>query len=224
MLDNGYALDENRVYHVGLPIVDADPTSFEVFDSLFARDAGHVYIGDRLFSNDPNNFEHVQGNIYRDGQHIYWSTSIISDDPANLVVLESLDGYTYLKDSTTVFVNGGAINGADPVTFEVIAFAYSQDATHVFYFRDEIPNADSTSFEALEAPYARDAFSAYWMGQAIFGANPLTFRVLNANFECSTDDIHAYYQDQTIPNFDPAALPSDANVIGCSASGLNVTP
>ena len=224
VLDNGYALDDKRVYFDGVPIVDADPTSFEVFDSLFARDARHVYVGDRLFSNDPVNLEHVQGIIYRDSQHVYWSTSIISDDPANLVVLESSDAYTYLRDSTTVYVNGAAINGADPVSFEVIAYAYSQDATHVFYFRDEIPNADSTSFEALEPPYARDAFSVYWMGQAISGANPLTFRVLNANFECSADDAHAYYQDQIIPNFDPADLPADANIIGCSASGLNVTP
>src|SRR5262245_43111476 len=40
----------------------------------------------------------------------------------------------------------------------------------------------------------------YWMGKAVDGANQNMFCVLNANFECSADDQHAYYQQTVIAN------------------------
>ncbi|MBK7320298.1 DKNYY domain-containing protein [Candidatus Villigracilis affinis] len=224
ILDQSYALDASHVYIDGSQIPDADPSTFELLQHPFARDSRHVYASGHAFSDDPANFESLAENISRDGKHIYWNAGIISDDPSHLVIIGSWNYHTYLKDSKTVFVNGNPIQGADANSFEVIADAYSRDERHVFYFYEIIPNADGATFEMLESPYARDGNAVYWMGQAIPNADPKTFKVLNANFECSADADHAYYQDQVIANVDPSALPSNIQVTGCSETEIYTNP
>jgi len=219
-LDGSYALDANHVYLDGVPIAKADPATFELVSGSFTRDAYHVFLGPDVFSHDPSHFENVEGNIFRDSQHIYWSTDIISDDPAHLVVLGNFGFYTYLKDSTTVFIQGNPIRDADPATFAIIQDAYSRDASHTFYFDQSLPEADSATFEIIASPYARDASHVYFMERILGDADPSTFVVLNVNFQCSADATHAYYMGNLIPNFDPSTIPPGAKVTNCDANGI----
>lgn len=224
ILDEAYALDTFRVYYNGGPISDADPSTFEILESNFSRDARHVYRSGDVFSDDPLNFEILGENIYRDSRHIYWSAEIISDDPSQLVVIGSSSQYTYLKDSRTVFVYGNPIQGADPATFEIITDSFSRDATHIFYFDEIIPEADSATFVVIESPYARDSNAVFWMKNIITGADPATFQVLNANFECSADSEHAYYQNSIIQNADPSTFPPDSIVTNCTEADIFFSP
>ena len=224
ILDGRYALDESHVFYGGYPIPDADPSTFELLASPFSRDASHVYASGELFSDDPANFEILAENLTRDSHHVYWSGTVISTDPENFIVIGSWDYYTYLKDSKSVFINGGLIQNADPITFEVILDAYSRDASHIFYFNEEIPGADPATFEILGSPYAKDADSVFWMENVISDADPSTFRVLNTNFECSTDLERAYYQNMVISNFDPASIPPEAQVTNCDMNGMYFSP
>jgi hypothetical protein len=219
-----YARDQGQVYFNGHVIPDADPATFELLDSPYSKDSRHVYVSGEIFTDDPVTFEIVSGNIMRDAQHIYWSTSIISDDPTNLVVLGGENYYTYLHDSTTVFVNGNPIPDADPASFEIIMDGYSRDASHIFYFNEILPEADSASFEVLESPFSRDVDSVFWMENVISGADPATFKVLNADFECSADANVAFYQDQAIPNFDPNSVHAGSQVTNCDSNGLYFSP
>lgn len=223
-IDSTYAKDKAHVYYDGVQVPDADPATFELLDSTYARDSRHVYLNGQIFSNDPANFENVSENIYRDSQYIYWSGESISEDPQNLVVLGNFGFYTYLKDSQTVFVNGNPIHGAKPNTFQVISEGYSRDSEHVFYFDELISTADVTTFEALEQQYARDAVSAYWMGKPIPNSDPASFYILNADFECTADANHTYYQDQLIKGFDPATIPTNAQVNSCDLTTVYFTP
>jgi hypothetical protein len=224
IIDTQYALDDVFVYFRGSPIPEADPATFELLNSPFSRDLNHVYISGTIFTDDPGNFEILGENVYRDSQHIYWNTEIISDDPSNLVILYSENYYTYFKDSTTVFVNGNPIPGADLPTFEVIQDGYARDAAQIFYFGEIILEADPATFEILESPYARDLNSVFWMEKLIADADVSTFRVLNANFECSADANVAYYQDQPVPNIDPASIPSTSHVTNCDSAGMYFSP
>jgi hypothetical protein len=224
VLDERYAKDVTRVFYNGSPIPGADSATFELLASPFSRDANHIYASGTIFSDDPENFEILDENLSRDSQHIYWSDKIISDDPSHLEMMGSWDYYTYIKDSKSVFVNGGVITAADPATFEVISDAYSRDASHVFYFNVAISNADSVTFEIVESPYAKDSTQVYWMANLISGADPVTFRVLNANFECSADVQSAYYQDQLISNFDPNSIPANSQVTNCDVNGMYFSP
>lgn len=224
IIDSEYAKDKSHVYFNGVVIPDSDPATFEILETWFSRDKNHVYVSGQIFTNDPANFEHVDGNIYIDSQYIYWSTKPISDEPQNLVVIGSFGYYTYLKDSQAAFVNGNPINGADPNTFEVVSEGYSRDAENAFYFDGMIPDADLDTFAALEQQYALDGAVAYWMGKPIPGSDPDTFTVLNADFECTADAAHAYYQDQRIQGFDPNSIPAGSHVNNCDLTTVYFTP
>ena len=224
IIDSTYAKDKAHVYYNGVQIPDSDPATFELLDFTYARDTRHVYLNGQIFNNDPAHFENISGNIYRDSQYIYWNGSSISEDPQNLVVLGSFGFYTYLKDSQTVFVNGNPINSADPNMFQVINEGYSRDSKNAFYFDELIADADVATFEALEQQYARDENNAYWMGKPISTSDPASFVILNADFECTADATHAYYQDQLIQGFDPATIPADAQVNSCDMTTVYFTP
>jgi hypothetical protein len=219
IIDSQYAKDASQVYFNGVIIPDSDPAAFEVMELWFSRDAKHVYISGTVFSDDPANFEILGDSLYRDSQHIYWSTNIISDDPAGLEILYDQDYHTYIRDSQVVFVNGNPISNAEAATFEVLAAGYGRDTNQVYYFDQAMP-ADPPAFEILENPYSRDSRSVFWMEHVIPDANPQTFHVLNADFECSADSEHAYYQDQLISGFDPATIPVDAYVTNCTDTGI----
>ena len=77
------------------------------------------------------------------------------------------------------------------------------------------------SFRALDGPYASDSQRVYWMGKTIAGADPSTFRVLNADFECSADQVHAYYRQSVIPDADPRSFPPGRAVTGCTETSVS---
>ena len=77
------------------------------------------------------------------------------------------------------------------------------------------------SFRALDGPYASDSQRVYWMGKTIAGADPSTFRVLNADFECSADQVHAYYRQSVIADADPRSFPPGRAVTGCTETSVS---
>jgi hypothetical protein len=223
VIDSQYALDDARVYFDGATIPDSDPSTFEVLEQHFSHDARHVYLSGQIFTNDPVSFEILAEDLSRDREHIYWSEYTISDDPAHLEIIFSQDHYTYIKDSKTVYVNGGPIAEADVNTFKVLSPGYARDASQVYYF-DQAMAADPNTFEILEIPYSRDSQNVFWMENQIPNADPQTFRILNANFECSADSQTAFYQAQPIPNFDPNTIPTDSQVTNCDINGMYFSP
>jgi hypothetical protein len=52
------------------------------------------------------------------------------------------------------------------------------------------------------------------MGKAIPGTDTATFKVLNANFECTADAAHAYFQNVEIAG-DPIAFSAGKAATGC---------
>ncbi len=222
VLDGTYARDKSTVYIDGRPLEGADSASFELLDRPnFAKDAKHVFQRDQQVSDDPAHFELLDADLAKDGAHVYWSDgSVLSDDPEHFVIVSHLDHYLFTRDNETVHVNGVPIAGAVPASFRVLGGAYSLDDRAVYYFADSIPDADAPSLEVLAGPYARDAARAYWMGKPIPGADPDTFAVLNANFECTTDSVHAYYQDTEIADAHPKAFPPGKAVTECSATSI----
>jgi hypothetical protein len=214
IIDESHAFDNTRVYLNGIPITDADPATFHLLEPHFSADANHVFLQTEIFSDDPAHFEFLDGSLMRDSRYIYWSTEIISEDPANLTVLDSPD-YVYFKDSTTVFIQGNPIEGADVGSFSVISDAYAQDKANMYYFDQVIEDVDAASFEVIESPYSRDATQVYWMEEVIEGATPTTFQILNLDFQCTADDQHAYYENRVIENADPSTFPADVIVTNC---------
>lgn len=226
VLDRTFAKDRSTVFVDGRPLPGADPGSFALLERQdFAKDRGRVYQRDDVLSNDPTHFELLGGNLSKDADSVYWSDGkVLSDDPGHFLIVSDADHYLFTKDRRTVHVNGHPIVGADPASFLVLDGGYSRDDGGIFYFTDRIPGAEAATFEVLEGSFARDARRAYWMGKPIPDADGASFRVLNANFECTADRVRAYYQDKVIADADPQAFPRGRTVIGCSETGIYLSP
>lgn len=221
--DRTYARDRQHVFINGHLLLGADARSFQLLDRPgFSKDRDRVYQHDKPISTDPDNFRLLAGDLARDSVNVYWSDgTVLSSDPKNFMIISDRDHYLFAKDSGTVFVNGNAIAGASPATFEVVQGAYSKDDEGVFYFDGPIIGADVSTFRPLEGPYAVDKTKVYWMGKPIDGADPSTFAVLNANFECSADRARAFYRDTVIAGADPAMFPPDRSATGCSETTIS---
>jgi hypothetical protein len=222
VFDETYARDKSHVYLNGAVLSGADAATFEPLERPgFAKDAHHVYQRDAAISADPAHFELLDGELSKDGSKVYWSDgSVLSHDPAHFAIISNVDHYLFTKDAETVHVNGNPIDQADPAAFRVLGGAYATDGQRSFYFDGPIPDASLASFRPIEAPYAVDAERVYWMGETIDGADPATFRVLNANFECSADAEHGYYQKIVIAAADPRSFPQGRAVTGCSDTSI----
>jgi len=114
---------------------------------------------------------------------------VVEADVATFLVLShtgtsSLMYGDYAKDSKNVYYKGKVVAGADPTTFEVLAYKnyvgdyiYAKDGTHAYYGEKNIAGADAATFEALylvesegygeyydegsSATYAKDAHYVY---------------------------------------------------------------
>lgn len=222
ILDGSYARDAGTVYLDGAALPGVDAATFELLERPdYSRDRDRIYLRGEPLSDDPEHFEFVDGDLAKDGTAVYWSDgSVLSSDPEHFEVVSNEGYYLFTKDSTAVHVNGTLIDGAEPALFEVLGGAYSVDGQRVYYFTDEIPGADLATFAPVDGPYAADVRRVYWMGTPIDGAEPASFRVLNADFECSTDALHAYYRQIVIAGAEPSTFPNDRAVTTCSESSI----
>ena len=225
VLTSGYAHDQRQVYYLGSSIPGADVPTFVVLSTAeTGQDKNHVYQGVAVISDDPAHFEFLGGPLTKDSQHVYWNNQVISDDPAHLVVIAESGGYSYVKDTQTVFIQGNPIAGADPATFQVLQEDYAQDQHHLYYFDQVIAGADPATFKVLASPYAQDAQSVFFMQHTIPGADPQTFKILNLAFQCAADQRHAYYENQVIANADPKTFPAGKTVNNCTATDIFFSP
>ncbi len=103
-----FAKDKNTVYYLGgeggstwLPLVGANPTTFEVIPSPSTTE-------------DPL----AAGQYAKDAQHVYLNGDEIHyADPASFQVLKSAYGDYYSKDATRAYYKGREIVGADASSF-----------------------------------------------------------------------------------------------------------
>lgn len=98
-----------------------------------------------------------------------------SFDPDD-ATFEILDNEKYAKDKDSVYLEGIAIEHADPTTFEVLSEnGYSKDKKHVFLGTYIIIFADPETFDIIDWPYARD-----------------DKRIFNGNLPMFVDDIKSF--------------------------------
>jgi DKNYY family len=68
--------------------------------------------------------------------------------------------------------------------------------------------------------FTKDSRAVRVNGNPIAGADPATFRVLNADFECSADQLRAYYRQTVVANADPGTFPPDRAVTYCDETSI----
>jgi hypothetical protein len=123
----------------------------------------------------------------------------------------------YGADRSHVFYEGGAIPGADPVSFRPLAeYEYSEDGKSVFYRGQILPGADPASFRILIWPddaslkrppgekfsiYAVDARHVWEQGRLMPAFDAATFTLLPMNYVRDKNGV--YRNDRLVPGLDP---------------------
>jgi hypothetical protein len=112
LIASGYAKDKNRAYFCddgnAMPVVKADPASFEVLAESFAGDERSVFWGRAsLPKADRPNWQRLAGAFSTDGTRVYSRNYIVEGaDPSTFVVYpDRLDGFSYARDKN--FFYGG---------------------------------------------------------------------------------------------------------------------
>ena len=130
------------------PILGAYPLSFISCGDGYAKDVRAVYLFGRITAADPNTFA-VLGP---------------ADSPQG-----SLNGDTYTKDKTHVYLNGIPVSSVDVNSFVLIygsdgqPSSFVKDSRHVYnaYDASIVVGADPSSFIVLNAYYAKDKNGVY---------------------------------------------------------------
>ena len=163
-------------YYVGTqatPIADSD--SFQLIQSIYAKDRRQVYFGSAVLKGaDAVSFWGVggeSGEFSKDAKHVYW--------------------------------HGEVVEACDAATFQLLDYRYAKDSKHA-YFRYAsgsppltLPSSDARTFVVIGPAadgfgYARDARQVYRGGNVIIGAGPVTCFVDLNNTE-SASDKHRHY-------------------------------
>lgn len=127
--------DKNRVYYQWHATEIKDFASLKEVGRMYT-DEHHIYNDElmRFDGADPESFENLDGNWYIDKQHVWWLNALVKN--ADVKTFKPVIKYSFFtgtkenkgtdfnygKDLKNVFFQDSIIQGADPVTFEIIDF------------------------------------------------------------------------------------------------------
>ncbi len=143
--DGLYSQDAKRVYYLGVPIVDADPLTFEVLTHPFSRDSAFAFIGAVPIPGvDRQSWRPLRKGRTDD----YWYRSDRDTHPKNQ---ESVSVAGWSRDANAFYYGREVVTGIDASTFEVLSDYYAKDRDHVYsrYFHGKltvIKDADPATF------------------------------------------------------------------------------
>jgi len=154
-----YFKDKNNVY-LGFSgkgtmvekIKNADPETFEVLDSCYAKDKNNVYCTSQIVMNaDPNSFELLDYDYAKDANSVFQGLAVYKEvDPETFQIMN----YYYVKDKDNVFYQDHhdykMIDGADPVSFNVMNSNFAKDDMNVYFKGELLEGADVQTFVASD--------------------------------------------------------------------------
>jgi len=161
------------VSRVATPI--ADPDTFQVIQSWYAKDARQVYFGSKVLAGaDAASFQGIGGEL---GE--------------------------FAKDAKNVYWQGQVVNGCDAATFQLLKYRFAKDSKHAYFCYSggspplTLPNSDAQTFEVIgpsmqDFGYAKDSKQVYQGGFVIEGADPATFVVDPSDPEKASDKNRRY--------------------------------
>lgn len=161
---SGYSRDSKAVYYSGGVVEGADPQSFELLESGFARDSNAVYRGVTALPFDRASFEILNEHFSRDANRVlYGDVPVPGADPETFKVRWGM----VAQDSKSVFERARRLEELDGA--EYLGGSYfrtSQGIWHVEEGAQLLSDADPKSFEVYEeddgAVRGRDKRSSYF--------------------------------------------------------------
>ncbi len=112
--------------------------------------------------------------------------------------------YEYIEDE--VFFCGDVLPGADVSSFEALVYPYSKDNIQVFYEAKVVEGANPLSIEVVDdGPYIKDSNNVYCEGEFLSG-DVENFSQVEVNTAFAIDSENVYYGCMKLENSDPDTL------------------
>lgn len=125
-LDGLYAKDKNHAYYLGVPIVGADPDSFEVHMPPFSQDKERAFIGATPIPEiDRASWRPLRKGSAGDPWHR-------ENNNFHPLRPESMFSTGWSRDKNTFYYGTDAITKIDVATFQVLSDYYAKDQHHVY--------------------------------------------------------------------------------------------
>ena len=159
-----------REYHV---LKDVLYESFEVLNSVYAKDRKHVFCGsEQVVEADPDSFDvlDLKGWSNSDGRYG-------SDKNAIYLCYVYGGGYTRIPTKSKG-------------TIKELADGFYQDEFMVSWQNNSLPNVNPKKFKALKGGYGTDGTHVYFHHKLVEGADPKTFKAID--FALAKDKNHKY--------------------------------
>jgi hypothetical protein len=231
-----YAKDKNHVYLGGSIIKDADPATYGGdwdFSPDYTYDKNHVFYREVAMPGaDPKTFQDLGNGYAKDAEQVYYATStVIGADSKTFAIITPTDGVSgnFAKDNKQVYLNGKAISGSNPASYQLLTCGYAKDDKHVYYMSVMIKQAVAASFSVNNSTYCdcfysfgQDGQHVFLNGKVVVGAEPTSFKILKPfySFDCSmadntnypyaypyaTDKNNVYFGGKIISGADPASF------------------
>jgi len=216
-----YAKDKTikMIFYLGesLPWVDSDSFKFLASESYvlehdYAKDKnGFIVEGFRsTYLNqhvDVKTFRYVGGVYFADKNYVYAETlfSILKDaDPKTFYILLENYGSTYNSigaDKKNVYVGALKLDGADPKTFQVIAYDFFKDKNNIFEYGKMVEGADQNTYTRLDYGYSKDKNHVFYHGKILAGLDASFVTITWSKY--ASDFKFVYDGDKLINDADP---------------------
>lgn len=216
-LNDSYYHKDGQVYYVlggnffsvGEQLMEnADLESFEVLDSLYARDKHHAYINEKPIPEaDAVSFQLISGLHTRDARTVfYMDRPVLDADPDTFVLLWN----SYAQDKNYLYNDWEKLTNRKPDTIpqkvpgdsngRFLLYGEALYSGDVHLTRISQP----TAFHLLNEYYASDNKNVYYELQKLPHADYLSFRILDSSF--AKDKHHIYLNGRIIIDADPESF------------------
>lgn len=198
-----YAKDKSFVYFKGHIVEGADPSAFQLINSIYARDNTAIYSGMKRLTTRVESFRLLPNRFpyATDGEKFFHHDKVI-DEPGFRFIRNDYPSYT--RTNTKIYFNGQVIAGAAPESFELYypSMRITRDRNHVYFDGNQIPNADPATFVVIGNYIFKDKRAVYREGQEVIGADVQNVRL--SEFGTYVLDAQTVFRrGKPLPNRDP---------------------
>jgi hypothetical protein len=173
-------------------------------DKIWARDSLDYYVS-RVATPiaDPATFQVIQSWYAKDARQVYFGSEVLAG--ADAASFQGIGGESgeFAKDSKNVYWQGKVVEGCDAATFQLLKYRFAKDSKHAYFCYSSgspphaLPDSDGQIFEVIGPSsqgfgYAKDAKQVYQGANVITGADPATFVVDPSDPEKASDKNRRY--------------------------------
>ena len=154
------------VYYYGNPIINSDPSSFEILEYGYSRDNNYAYYnGVKIEGMKGEKFTIIK-DCYLGSDGIALCNGLTKLEPSDATTFKAIE-CGYYKDQNNVYLNGQVLDNVDSESFEILSWGYTKDKNAVYCDLKLIEGANPATFEVLARKHSKDDEAIFYLNKKI---------------------------------------------------------